>query len=37
MYLLDVVVEPLGDEARVDDGKGRSNFGELGGLYLDDS
>ena len=36
MYLLDVVVEPLGDEARVDDAIGRSSFGELGGVNTAD-
>ena len=36
MYLLDVVVESFGDEARVDDAIGRSSFGELGGVNTAD-
>ena len=35
MYLVGLSMEALGDGALVDDASGRSNLGELGGVYSD--
>ena len=35
MYLLGFSIGVFGEEALVDDARGRSNLGELGGVYSD--
>ena len=35
MYLLNFSIGKFGEEALVDDARGRSNLGELGGVYSD--
>ena len=35
MYLVDLSMGAFGDRALVDDASGRSNLGELGGVYSD--